>query len=76
MNDRRPEESLSRNELSPSTNFSTFNLFEREGVTDLRDNYFEAITADMLSVTNGEDTDLQKIYVMSWVPLFITEDSQ
>ena len=57
------------NELSrespPSTNFSTVSPFEREGLTDLRDNDLEAIPAEMLSATDGEDTILPDLQHLS-----------
>ena len=49
----------------PRTNFTTVSPFEREGLSDLRDNDLEAIPAEMLSATGGgeESTlpDLQHI---------------
>jgi hypothetical protein len=57
------------NELSrafpPPSNFTTVSPFEREGLSDLRDNDLEAIPAEMLSATGREENSLPDLQHIS-----------
>ena len=49
----------------PPSNFTTVSPFEREGLSDLRDNDLEAIPADMLSATGREENSLPDLQHIS-----------